>query len=111
MIDNKWLRYQASILSKREGITFDEAYKRVQNDPVLGKAEEFVTCPVCDVELKGKNIQSHMQKHSVWPKINWNRIPIIREQRKEKKRLKKIAGKPDMKVMSGGLPSLGKRSK
>ena len=109
MTDDKWLRYQAMKLSERKGISIEDALEQVKNDPELGKANEVFRCPDCGVEVKGKNLAAHMKKHPSGPKIKWGRIPIIKEQKKKKKRLKELAGKPETKFVSGGLPSLGKK--
>jgi len=109
MVDEKWLRYEAMLLSKRDGIGFDEAYEQVKNDPALGSAEEFLSCPTCGVSVKGKNLATHLKNHPSGPKIRWGQIPIIKQQKEEKKKMKKLAGKPQTQIVSGGLPSLGKK--
>ena len=109
MIDKKWLRYQAMKLSKRDGIGIDEAFERVNNDPELGKAEELIECTECGIQVKGKKLAAHMKKHHKGPKIRWGRISIIQEQRARRKRLKKLVDRPNIKIVSGGLPGLGKK--
>lgn len=109
MGDEKWLRYQATLLSKKQSLIFDKAYKQVVNDPQLGKSDEFLQCPTCGAYAKGKNFSSHLKKHIPTKKINWGNIPLIKEQIDKKRQLAKLAGKPKAKIVSGGLPSLGKR--
>ena len=108
MVDKKWLRYQAVVLAKREGISLEDALERVMNDPALGRAEEPMTCPICDTIVKGKNLESHMKKHP-GPKIKWGKIPVINEQRKEKRKIRGVAGRPKTHFVSGGLPGHGKK--
>ena len=108
MVDKKWLRYQAVVLAKREGISLEDALERVMNDPALGRAEEPMTCPICDTIVKGKNLESHMKKHH-GPKIKWGKIPVINEQRKEKRKIRGVAGRPKTHFVSGGLPGHGKK--
>ena len=109
MIDEKWLRYEAMLLSRREGIAMDEAYEQVRNDPALGMADEFVSCPTCSAAVKGRNLKAHMKKHSFSPKIKWGQIPIIKQQREKNKQLKKLVRKPQTQIVSGGIPTLGKK--
>lgn len=109
MIDKKWLRYQAILFSKKHKVEFDEAYEQVMNDPQLGKANEFLKCTICGVLVKGKNLSFHQNRHIPVQKIKWRNIPIIKQQIARKKRLTKLAGKPKTQIVSGGLPSLGKK--
>jgi len=108
LINNIFLKHQAHLLSKKEGICFDEAFELIKNDTMLGKSEQFSRCRICDTGMKGKNLAKHMEKHHA-PKIRWGRIPIIKKQREEKRKLRNVAGKPKVRFISGGLPSLGKK--
>lgn len=107
--DEKWLRYEAAALARRNEITMDEALGILFADPRNSNPEGFVACPDCGVKVKGKNVACHQEKHRKGPKINWGEIPIIKKQRNERKRITNAVGKQKINIVSGGAPSLGKK--
>lgn len=82
MIDKKWLRYQATLLSKKSGLGFDKAYEQVINDPQLGKADEYLQCPACGVRAKGKNFSSHLKNIYLPQKSNGKIFRLSNNKRK-----------------------------
>jgi len=107
--DPKWIRYQARLRAQKAGIPFDDALEELENSPQYGKAEEWFECPECKIQVKGKNLEAHMKRCVPGKKISWNSIPLIKKQKEERRRVKGAAGKPETKILSGGLPSLGKK--
>jgi hypothetical protein len=76
---------------------------------LIGKADDLICCPSCGARVRGKKLAEHMKKHASKQKIAWNRFPHIRRQKEEQRRLKKLAGKPQTRFVSGGTPGLGKQ--
>lgn len=107
-MDEKILRYEASNLARRKGLTFDEAKSKILAGSDSSALKELVECSVCGVMVRKKNLSKHSKKHEKPRKINWNNIPIIAEQKAERRKIKAAAGKPKVKIVSGGSPGLGK---
>ena len=107
--DPKWLRYQARLRAQKTGVSFDKALEELENSAQYGKSEEWFACSECKTKVKGKNLETHMKQCVPGKKISWNSIPLIKKQKKERRKVQGISGKPETKILSGGLPSLGKK--
>lgn len=71
--------------------------------------DEVVACPVCNVNIKWRNLLKHsMKNHQV--KVRWNNISVVRKQKDEKRKIKKAVGEiPKAIFVNGGSPGLKKR--
>lgn len=107
-MDKKRLRYEASNLALREGLTFAEAKAKILADLDFSSSKSLVECSVCGTMVRKKNLAKHSKKHQKPRKINWNNIPIIAEQKAAKRKIKAAAGKQKVTIVSGGAPGLGK---
>ena len=108
-MDEKYLNYTARNLSKREGISFDEAKQKLLSDPAISSPNELIICTICGANVKGKNYDNHKKIHKKRIKIKWKNIPIIATQKEVKKNIKRAVGKIKTQIISGGSPGLGKR--
>ena len=108
VMDKKLLSNAAKNLALREGLTFEEAERKILADLDFPVSKPLVTCSVCGARVRKKNLAKHQKKHEKPRKINWDNIPLIAEQKAEKRRIKAAAGKPRVKIVSGGGPGLGK---
>ncbi|WP_418512185.1 hypothetical protein [Corallibacter sp.] len=107
-MDMKLLCNAAKSLALREGLPVEETEKKILASLDSRASKPLVTCSVCGARVSKKNLAKHQKKHEKPRKINWDNIPLIAEQKAEKRRIKAAAGKQRVSIVSGGGPGLGK---
>ena len=97
----------AFFIAQHRGVSEDDV--QIELASKFSSADQMTHCPQCGAELRWKNLLAHvLKKHPV--KIHWNKIPIVREQKKQKKELKEAVGPlPTAHFVQGGSPGLGKK--
>lgn len=74
--------------------------------------EELILCPECGDMVTGEKYIQHLQDHKKKKKkINWGNIPVIKEQKAAKKKIREALKKGRQiktTFVSGGAPGLGK---